>query len=44
MQLQFRKIKIELQKVRLLFNKFKKQFPNFQLQNVEYSDTCVWKF
>ena len=37
------KIKIEFQKIQLLFSKFKKKFPNFQLQNVEYYDTCIWK-
>ena len=30
---------MEFQKIQLLFSKFKKQFLNFQLQNVEYSDT-----
>ena len=40
-QLQFCKIKIKFQKIRLLFSNCKKQFLNFQLQNVEYSDTCI---
>ena len=40
----FVKLKIESQKIQLLFSKFKKQFPNFQLQSIEYSDTCIWKF
>ena len=34
---QFLKFKMELQKKKLLYSKFKKQFPNFQLQS-------VWKF
>ena len=33
-------MKIEFQKIHLLFSKFKKQFFNFQLQTVEDSDTC----
>ena len=28
-------------KIKLLYSKFKKQFTNFQLQRVEYSDTCI---
>ena len=43
-QLEFCKIKTELQKIQLLFSKFEKQFLNFQLESVEYSDTCTWKF
>ena len=31
-------------KIQLLFSKFKKQFLNFQLESVEYSDICIWKF
>ena len=26
------------------YDKFRKQFLNFQLQSVEYLDTCIWKF
>ena len=33
---------IEFPKIQLLFTKFKKQFLNFQLQSVEYSDTCKY--
>ena len=36
-----KKIKIEFQKIQLLFSKFKKQFLNFQLQNDQYSDIYV---
>ena len=43
-QLQFREIKIEFQKIQLLYSKFKKQFLNFQLQNFEYYNACIWKF
>ena len=43
MQLQFRKIKIEFPKIQLIFSKFKKKFLNFQLQSVQYSDTCILK-
>ena len=43
MQLQFLKIKIEFQKIQLLFSKSKKQFLNFQLQSVKYFDTCIWE-
>ena len=32
------------QKIQLLFSKFKKQFLNFQLESVEYSDACIWEF
>ena len=28
----------------LIFNKFEKQFLNSQLESMEYSDTCIWKF
>ena len=43
-QSQFRKIKIEFQIIKLLFNKFKELFLNFQLQSIEDSNTCMWKF
>ena len=38
-QLKFRKIRIEFQRIQLIFGKFKKQFLNFQLRSFEYSDT-----
>ena len=28
----------------VFFSQLKKQFLNFQLESVKYSDTCIWKY
>ena len=33
-----------MQKIQLVLSKFRKEFLDFQLESIEYFNTCIWKF